>query len=69
MKVVGQRGGEWFLIHLRGEGLKAKGRIWNSRTGERFPETNFQTLLAQGYWEEPSISRGEQRSLIGAAGG
>jgi hypothetical protein len=57
MQLIAERGDGQYLLVTRGkpESPKALGRIFNNETGVIGTELLVQSILARGYWHEPTI--------------
>jgi len=60
MKLIAQRGNQ-LLIQLK----KDRGFVYNNKTNERFEENNINSIIARGYWEEPTIklTKGQLKAI------
>ena len=50
MKLIAQRGNQ-LLIQTN----KDRGFVYDKLSNERFEENNIHSIIARGYWEEPTI--------------
>jgi hypothetical protein len=63
MTIIAQQGKKAFLVQ---EGIR--GTVVDLDAGKAFPSTDFQSILARGYWEEPGpISEAMKKKVLAMA--
>ena len=60
MELIAQRGNQ-LLIQIE----KERGFVYDKDSNERFEENNIHSIIARGYWEEPTVklTKGQLKAI------